>query len=163
MVSEDVTTDLCPASVWHRPPWCRWLRQPRCTCCECGSWVARPGLDWPPRSSSAAPVLAAPLPSEWLGDFSEQTAQKSSAVTQSDQYYDFICSRNTMWDSDLLQHTCLSLAIDSLGMISLRPRREMKHKAWYWFCPLSSSPRIRARNIFTSWKTLGMRDDWLNG
>lgn len=76
MVNRDVTTDLCPASVWHRPPWCRWLRRPRCTCCECGSWVARPGLDWPPRSSSAAPVLAVPLPSEWLEDFSEQTAQK---------------------------------------------------------------------------------------
>lgn len=26
----------------------------------------------------------------------------------------------------------------------------MKHRAWYWFCPLSSSPRISARNIFTS-------------
>lgn len=48
------------------------------------------------------------------------------------------------------RRTCLSRAIDSLGMISLRFRREMKHRPWYWFCPLSSSPRMRARNILTS-------------
>lgn len=52
--------------------------------------------------------------------------------------------------------TCLRRAIDSLGMISFRPRREIKHRAWYWFCPRSSSPRIRARKIFTSCKTFIM-------
>lgn len=49
--------------------------------------------------------------------------------------------------------TCRSLAMDSLEMISLWLRRVMKHSAWYWLCPLSNSPRINARKIFTSWKT----------
>lgn len=85
MINKDkITTDLCPASVWHRPPWCRWPLGPRCTCCGCGSWVARPDLDWPPRSSSAAPVLSAPPPSEWPEDFSEQTTQKPSVITHAD-------------------------------------------------------------------------------
>ncbi len=48
--------------------------------------------------------------------------------------------------------TCRSLAMDSLGMSSLRLSRVMKQSAWYWLCPLSSSPRISARKIFTSWE-----------
>lgn len=162
MINKDkITTDLCPASVWHRPPWCRWPLGPRCTCCGCGSWVARPDLDWPPRSSSAAPVLSAPPPSEWPEDFSEQTTQKPSVITHADApsninisiFFFIIQHMNATRRLDLPRHTCLRRAIDSLGMISLRLRREMKHRAWYWFCPLSSSPRIRARNIFTSCKT----------
>lgn len=58
-------------------------------------------------------------------------------------------------------HTCLRRAMDSLGMISLRLRRDTKHRAWYWFCPRSSSPRISARNIFTSWKS--QRDEKWKG
>lgn len=53
-------------------------------------------------------------------------------------------------DTVTLSSTCRSRAIDSLGMISFRPKREMKHRAWYWFCPRSNSPRIRARKILTS-------------
>lgn len=48
--------------------------------------------------------------------------------------------------------TCRSLAMDSLGMISLWLSLVMKQSAWYWLCPLSSSPRISARKIFTSWE-----------
>lgn len=76
MIDQDkMTTDLCPASVWHQPLWCRWPREPRCTCCGCGSWVAKPDSGWRRRSSSAAPVLSVPPPTEWPEDFSEQTEQ----------------------------------------------------------------------------------------
>lgn len=46
--------------------------------------------------------------------------------------------------------TCRSFAMDSLGMISLRCSRVTKQRAWNWLWPLSSSPRIKARKIFTS-------------
>lgn len=69
---------------------------------------------------------------------------------------DSISPKGDRKDTPTLSSTCRSRAIDSLGMISLRPRREMKHRAWYWFCPRSNSPRIRARKIFTSCRTHGI-------
>lgn len=147
---------LCPASIWRRPPWCRWPLGPRCTCCGCGSWAARPDSDWLPRSSSAAPVLSAPPPNEWPEDFSEQKSQINKF--QMYRHWNALGNINIQASRCFNQtsSTCLSRAIDSLGMISFRPRREIKHRAWYWFCPRSSSPRIRARKIFTSCKTFIM-------
>lgn len=59
-------------------------------------------------------------------------------------------SENSWLDERMEPRTCRSFAMDSLGMISLRWSRVTKQRAWNWLWPLSSSPRIKARKIFTS-------------
>ena len=165
---------LCPASVVRRPRGYRAPLAPRCTCLGCVHSAEPPGSRSQPRPSPAAPGHASPPPAVWREGFSVQSegqtqsmlryVQQSVLLTGPKEIFQctvppsFLPSHHSCFSPLLLlpisssspSPTWRSRAMDSLGMISLCPRCEMKQSVWYWLCPRSSSPRTSARKIFTS-------------